>query len=252
MLCSGLWVDVDPPLYCGSSPNWAPTATTAAPCHDTPQVYIPPARKIVSFPDPNPRPRLPAAVMVWDTGPGTLLPLYKTFLHCKMSLSTYPTFLPLTSFALQWPRNRIFAIAGSSLFPNLAKVSPFIIVTNLTYNNNKVSPETELQCKSVPEKEPYFAATLGAARLVCRGWVMKYPSRQTDNGTQYCRLSCHPIRPYQPSAHRGPARPPYISNHIAMVQNLGLNFINNLASKNCRKRFSDAFNERIVLDKRMY
>ena len=85
-----------------------------------------------------------------------------------------------------------------------------------------------------PRKEPYFAATLGAARLVCRGWVMKYPSRQTDNGTQYCRLSCYPIRPYQPSAHRGPARPPYISNYIAMVQNLGLNFINNLAGKDFR------------------
>ena len=45
---------------------------------------------------------------------------------------------------------------------------------------------------------------------------------------------------------------PYISNYIAMVQNLGLNFINNLAAKNWRERFLDAFNERIVFDKRMY
>ena len=60
----------------------------------TPRVYIPPARKIVSFPDPNPRPRLPAAVMVWDTGPFCIGNRGKgLYLHLHV--------LPLTSFPLQ-------------------------------------------------------------------------------------------------------------------------------------------------------
>ena len=67
---------------------------------------------------------------------------------------------------------------------------------------------------------------------------------------------CHVIQSslisHQLTVAQPPAGPPYISNYIAMVQNLGLNFINNLAAKKCRKGFSDAFNERIVLDKRMY
>ena len=63
------------------------------------EVYIPPARKIVSFPDPNPRPRLPAAVMVWDTGARSPGP-FCTAKQRQRSLST-STFLPLTSFPLQ-------------------------------------------------------------------------------------------------------------------------------------------------------
>ena len=65
---------------------------------------------------------------------------------------------------------------------------------------------------------------------------------------------CHVIQSSLISQQLTVAQPgqPYISNYIAMVQNLGLNFINNLAAKNCRERFSDALNERIVFDKRMY
>ena len=62
---------------------------------------------------------------------------------------------------------------------------------------------------------------------------------------------CHVIQSGLIS-HQLTVAQPYISNYIAMVQNLGLNFINNLAAKKCRKGFSDAFNERIVFDKRMY
>ena len=54
------------------------------------EVYIPPARKIVSFPDPNPRPRLPAAVMVWDTGARSPGP-FCTAKQRQRSLSTCPT-----------------------------------------------------------------------------------------------------------------------------------------------------------------
>ena len=121
MLCSGLWVDVDPPLYCGSSPNWAPTATTAAPCHDTPRVYIPPARKIVSFPDPNPRPRLPAAVMVWDTGPfctgnrgkglylHILLSYHSHHFHCSDPEREFLS-LPEAAYFLILPRSGLLSL----------------------------------------------------------------------------------------------------------------------------------------------
>ena len=65
---------------------------------------------------------------------------------------------------------------------------------------------------------------------------------------------CHVIQSGLISHQLTVAQPgrPYISNYIAMVQNLGLNFINNLAAKKCWKRVSDAFNERIVFDKRMH
>ena len=63
------------------------------------EVYIPPARKIVSFPDPNPRPRLPAAVMVWDTEARSPGP-FCTAKQRQRSLSASAS-LPLTSFPLQ-------------------------------------------------------------------------------------------------------------------------------------------------------